>query len=343
MTILTMVIHRKNHVSIIMIRAMSKTLLIIHKVLYNLSTRRLLHAKSEDTHELLRKHLEYLQIINEELAEYINSSSWNRPAFYDDDDDDEYSIQVSKKSPIAIAPVLPTEEPKNSLSMGDEHLITILEMESDEVIKSSVEDLVPIPSESEGILDNIYFDFYPPKIDYLLKEFAGELAYIDPIPPGIVETDSDPKDGIRFIEQIIYDDTLSEDDSFEDIDYVEASPLDSKLVSIEEVQNDILHEKLLNIHLLIDMIESLNKNRTPDYVLKSHSSSFLSYLDNSLPEFETFSDHTKETVVAVPLLMMLTLFPSMIRFSLRLSPIKDSNFSSSDDSIGSGFEVSIKM
>nr|GEY65832.1 hypothetical protein [Tanacetum cinerariifolium] len=34
--------------------------------------------------------------------------------------------------------------------MGDEHLDTILAMESDEVIKSSVEDLVPIPSESEG-------------------------------------------------------------------------------------------------------------------------------------------------------------------------------------------------
>ncbi|GKE43752.1 hypothetical protein Tco_1471036, partial [Tanacetum coccineum] len=28
-----------------------------------------------------------------EQAEYINSPSWNRPAFYDDDDDDEYTIQ----------------------------------------------------------------------------------------------------------------------------------------------------------------------------------------------------------------------------------------------------------
>ncbi|GJV87166.1 hypothetical protein Tco_1531104 [Tanacetum coccineum] len=35
--------------------------------------------------------------------------------------------------------------------MGDEHLSTIPETESDEVTKSSVEDLVPIPSESEGI------------------------------------------------------------------------------------------------------------------------------------------------------------------------------------------------
>nr|GEW47790.1 hypothetical protein [Tanacetum cinerariifolium] len=39
--------------------------------------------------------------------------------------------------------------------MGDEHLDTIPATESDEVIKSSVEDLVPIPSESEGIPDTM--------------------------------------------------------------------------------------------------------------------------------------------------------------------------------------------
>ncbi|GJR89630.1 hypothetical protein Tco_0213641 [Tanacetum coccineum] len=49
---------------------------------------------------------------------------------------------------------LPTEEPEYSLSMGDEHLSTIPETESDEVIKSSVENLVPIPSESEVTSDN---------------------------------------------------------------------------------------------------------------------------------------------------------------------------------------------
>nr|GEV36130.1 hypothetical protein [Tanacetum cinerariifolium] len=152
------------------------------------------HAQSEDTHELLCKLLEDLKIINEELVEYINFPSWNRYAFYDDDDDD-YSIQVSKKCPIAIAPVLPTEELENSLSMGDEHLDTIPETESDEVIKSSVEDLVPIPSESEGIFDSMcdvpfsdknHFDaesdlieslltrdtsiVYSPKIDSLLED-----------------------------------------------------------------------------------------------------------------------------------------------------------------------------
>ncbi|GJY37942.1 hypothetical protein Tco_0424306 [Tanacetum coccineum] len=45
-------------------------------------------------------------------------------------------------------------EPEDSLNMGDEYLSTIPEKESDEVIKSSVEDLVPIPSESEDTSDN---------------------------------------------------------------------------------------------------------------------------------------------------------------------------------------------
>ncbi|GJZ89903.1 hypothetical protein Tco_0661830 [Tanacetum coccineum] len=58
-------------------------------------------------------------------------------------------------SPVnAITHDLPTEEPEYSLSMGDEHLSTIPETESDEVIKSSVENLVPIPSESEDFSDN---------------------------------------------------------------------------------------------------------------------------------------------------------------------------------------------
>nr|GEY85542.1 hypothetical protein [Tanacetum cinerariifolium] len=52
--------------------------------------------------------------------------------------------------------VLPIEDPEDSLITGNEDLNTIPEKESDKVIKSSVEDLVPIPSESEihpGVID----------------------------------------------------------------------------------------------------------------------------------------------------------------------------------------------
>ncbi|GKA39930.1 hypothetical protein Tco_0732523 [Tanacetum coccineum] len=50
---------------------------------------------------------------------------------------------------IAITSIFPTLEPEDSLIMGDEELSNILEKESDEFIKSSFKDLVPIPSESE--------------------------------------------------------------------------------------------------------------------------------------------------------------------------------------------------
>ncbi|GKB68395.1 hypothetical protein Tco_0929807 [Tanacetum coccineum] len=302
----------------------------------------------------------------EEQAAQSFTPYWNFPII--DDDDDEYTIQYREyleRSSKAITPDLPTEEPDNSLSMGDEHLNTIPETESDKVIKSSVKNLVPIPSESEVTSDNMcdvpfcdknHFDaesdlmeslinqetsiVYSPKIDSLLEEFAGELA---PIPPGIHEADFDPEEDIRLDDQLFYDDTSSDDDSFEDIDYVEASPPDSELVSLEEVKDfdtedgeidtdilltikdDILCEKLRNINLLIAKIESLNDNPTPDFVLKSSSLFLIPVKDNdffleksetflSVPKLETFRFEIEERIVAVPLFMMTFLFSSMIRF-----------------------------
>nr|GEU96489.1 hypothetical protein [Tanacetum cinerariifolium] len=67
-------------------------------------------------------------------------------------------------------------------------------------------------------------------------------------------------------------DTIPATEVDEDIDYVEASPPNSKPVSLEKVKDDILREKLLNINLLIAKIVVLNDNPTPDCVLKSPSS-----------------------------------------------------------------------
>nr|GEX19948.1 hypothetical protein [Tanacetum cinerariifolium] len=72
-------------------------------------------------------------------------------------DDEEHSIQYKEyleKSSNTITTVLPTEEPEYSLSMGNEHLSTNTEMESDEVIHSSAKNLVPIPSEYEVTFDD---------------------------------------------------------------------------------------------------------------------------------------------------------------------------------------------
>ncbi|GJY57284.1 hypothetical protein Tco_0456399 [Tanacetum coccineum] len=83
-------------------------------------------------------------------------------------------MEYLENSSNAIIPDLPIEEPDNSLNMGDEHLSTIPEMESDEVIKSSVEDLVPIPSESKGISDDtcdVPFCDNSPPFDVLNNHF----------------------------------------------------------------------------------------------------------------------------------------------------------------------------
>ncbi|GJY01458.1 hypothetical protein Tco_0359610, partial [Tanacetum coccineum] len=44
-----------------------------------------------------------------------------------------------------------------------------------------------------------------PKFDYLLEEFSGELAHIDPIPPGIEKADFDLEEEIRLVENLLYD------------------------------------------------------------------------------------------------------------------------------------------
>nr|GFB75493.1 hypothetical protein [Tanacetum cinerariifolium] len=241
------------------------------------------------------------KIINEELAEYINSPSWNRPTFYDNDE--ENSIQYKEyleNSSNAITPVLPTYEPEYSLSMGYEHLSTILETKSDEIIKSSVEKLVQILREYKVTFDN------ESECDMPVCEDSSTFDVCE--------------DHYEILSDSNNDDTSSDDDALEDIEYVEASLPETKFVSLEEendvyqeekeidledifqIQDVILREKLLSINRLIADIEFLNDNPTLDCVLKSSSSipifensdNSLSYSDNSLPEFETFSDYTEE-------------------------------------------------
>ncbi|GKD64543.1 hypothetical protein Tco_1306651, partial [Tanacetum coccineum] len=97
----------------------------------------------------------------------------------------------------------------------------------------------------------------------------------------------------------------------EEVNDVDQEEKEFDLEDIFQIQDVILCEKLLNISRLVTNIESLKDNPTLDRVLKSPSSfpipivdsdSFFeesdtsfSYSDNSLPEFETFSDHTEET------------------------------------------------
>nr|GEZ07102.1 hypothetical protein [Tanacetum cinerariifolium] len=171
--------------------------------------------KPEDVQELFHKLFNDVQNIHEELAEYINTLGWNRPTFYNNGDDDDVDYT------IAITPVLSTEEPDKSLSMGDEHLDTIPATESDEVIKSSVEDLVPIPSEYEGIPD-IMCDVH---------------LVNNPTP-------LEAKDRFEIVINSNDDYSSSDDDYLynENIEYVEASPHDSELYEAFSFYDDHIEE-----------------------------------------------------------------------------------------------------
>ncbi|GJT53098.1 hypothetical protein Tco_0988152 [Tanacetum coccineum] len=131
-------------------------------------------------------------------------------------------------------------------------------------ISSVLRNLVPIPSEFEGMSDdtsdvpncdtnrvNVESDFveslinrdtsiiYSSKIDPILEEFAGELAHIAPILPGI------------------------EIDSLEEENDVDQEEKEFDLEDILQIQDVILREKLLNISRLITNIESLKDNPIP--------------------------------------------------------------------------------
>ncbi|GJT31153.1 hypothetical protein Tco_0911428 [Tanacetum coccineum] len=217
------------------------------------------------------------QVEQEEPVAQSFLLNWNFPMV----DDDEYTIIY--RDPKAITPDLPTEEPDNSLSMGDEHHNTISETE-----KSSVENLVPIPSEFKGIYEDIYdvpscdndhFDaefglinfllsrdilITSPKIDFLPEELAGELDLIDLILSGINENDFD-------------EDDFDEEEGEIDID-------------ILQIEDKILREKLLNVNLLIDKIEALKLTPFIPFVLEYPSFSPIPVVDSDflIEEVDTF-------------------------------------------------------
>ncbi|GJY78727.1 hypothetical protein Tco_0484528 [Tanacetum coccineum] len=153
------------------------------------------------------------------------------------DDEDDYI-------PLAITTDLPIEESENSLKMGDEPLSTILATESDEVIKSSVENLVPIPSEFEGMSDD-----------------TSDVPTCD---NNCVNVESD------LLESLINRDTS--------IYY--SSKIDPILDGVFRTVN--LPHIAPNSHREID-------------AFFEESDTSLSHSDNSLPEFESFSDQTEET------------------------------------------------
>nr|GFB12631.1 hypothetical protein [Tanacetum cinerariifolium] len=92
-------------------------------------------------------------------------------------------------------------EPVDSLSMGDEHLNTIPTTESDEFIKSCVENLVPNPSESEGENDCDVPTCFITFSNVLFDDDYDSDSSDDQID----ETDCHPEKEIRLTKRLLYE------------------------------------------------------------------------------------------------------------------------------------------
>ncbi|GJZ25049.1 hypothetical protein Tco_0562508 [Tanacetum coccineum] len=191
------------------------------------------HAQSDDVQELLIKLVDDVRNINEELAEYTNTPSWNLPnSSYDNDDDEESSIPlkdiIMSRLPPCVS-ITPDSPKTDSLIMEDEHLSTFPKTKSDEFIKSSVENLVPTPSESEDASNG-----------------QCDLPVCDNFPKSHLVTFSNP------LFDIDDDCTSSDDESFfeEDVPMENFKIFSNPLFDLDAEYN--LLESLLNRNTLID-------------------------------------------------------------------------------------------
>nr|GFC02135.1 hypothetical protein [Tanacetum cinerariifolium] len=160
------------------------------------------------------------KLLQQEQQAYLSTHPSKRlTSFcYDDDDNEDYTSAITPNEPV-----LSTEEPDNSLSMMDKHLDTIPATESDEFIKSSVENLILILSESEGISD-----------------YRCDVPSHNNSPPLDVSKDQF-EDFFESNEE--FSSTDDDSFSFDKIDCVEASPPDSELTKSSSTSlNSLLEE-----------------------------------------------------------------------------------------------------
>nr|GEX26681.1 hypothetical protein [Tanacetum cinerariifolium] len=157
--------------------------------------------------QIVQKNLEEKRIEEEQAAQAQNLKIY---VCSDDDYDEERSnsLQDNIIYGLPLCSAITPNEPVDSLSVGNEHFNTIPAIESDEFIKSCVENLVPNPSESEGengcdvlscftTFSNILFDaeFEFDSVDYQScsdENFSKEIFSNPLFEEEIISTKIDP-------------------------------------------------------------------------------------------------------------------------------------------------------
>nr|GEX25734.1 hypothetical protein [Tanacetum cinerariifolium] len=219
----------------------------------------------EEIQELMCKLLEDVQNISEELAEYINSPSWNYPTFYNNDE--EISIQHKeylKNSSNAITTILPTEEPEYSLSMGEYEVTSDDESECD----------VPVKDKSSSVFTTFSYPLFNCNDDFTSSDdeslsdedvpmedfkvysnpfFDDEEINSDEIDSHYLNAESD------FIESLFNHDTLFESSS--KFDYIKE--ISGKLMLTSIVNEDHIKREHEEIRLVENLLYDNSYPRPP--------------------------------------------------------------------------------
>ncbi|GJZ42178.1 hypothetical protein Tco_0589064 [Tanacetum coccineum] len=185
-------------------------------------------------------------------------------------------------------------EPTNTLLMGDEVISTIPARETDECIKSSVDDLVPIPKELE-VIDSkpiismlLFLTFSNPLFDFnddytlcydnpLFDEEFEDISSLDPL-----ELTLESIYGSPLNEGIGNSDSMSRSSETSDLfeDFIDEFGLDDSIPTkiddrYYDSEGDILYfEQLLNEDTSSDVSQALFK--TPQSLLTSSTLPILS-------------------------------------------------------------------
>ncbi|GJT75057.1 hypothetical protein Tco_1041782 [Tanacetum coccineum] len=173
-------------------------------------------------------------ILSESKVTSDNESECDLPIFDDSPLDvfDDNCVIFSRPLFDSYGDTTSSEYSSDDESILEEDVFSNLPFKFD--VESISSDVYPIYDEvledidSTNYLIDSIIDFSP-KIDPLLEEFAGELALINPIPPGIAGANFDPEGDSRLVEKLSYDNSSPrppEELNYEDIiEFFSAFPI----------------------------------------------------------------------------------------------------------------------
>nr|GFC61610.1 hypothetical protein [Tanacetum cinerariifolium] len=214
--------------------------------------------------------------LEEEQA--VKAQNWKLPVCYDDDDDEESSNSLEDNIISEIPPysAITPNEPTDSLSMGDEHLDTIPAMESDEFIKSCVENLEP---DNSLIMGDEHLDTIPvTKSDEFIKSSVKNRVSNPSESEGEYECDVPACEVLITFSNILFD-----------VDY-DFYYDDNQSFSDEDISKEIYSNPLFDEEIISMKIDPHHFNAESDLIesLLNHDSSIISSsskIDSLFDEF----------------------------------------------------------